>query len=408
MPKKSETPETEITEEGYLDMLEKIKKQYQQYAEVSKLYKLPTQKAEDELSPDPIPSLKNPLTDNTHRFEMNRAPVIPWSDLFDEVRKRAYPDQSAEELAKPLRLISKRRGNAAVIFYASAFLQKPKSANLSIVREDINGFMNALYNEPSDKGLVLLLHTPGGDSNAVESIVEYLHSKFNRIEVVMPHLAISGGAMIGLASDLLILGKQIQLGPIDPHIIVGDRVYSARAIQERFNNAKEDIRGDVRRAHLWAPTLQNMGLQLLIEAQNALPYSKKLVVKWLEQRMFKDVEDEKARKKQVDTIAAYFNAEHTSGHGKIHVRGQRVSANDLRKLGVKLEVLEEDLDLQNDVLTAYHLMTSFFESSSAVKFISNDRGKMWAKQQMPSVPMPEPPFGQPPLQKEEHFPHKMF
>ena len=40
------------------------------------------------------------------------------------------------------------------------------------------------------------LHTPGGDPNAVESIVEYLHAKFSRIEVIVPYLAMSGGATI--------------------------------------------------------------------------------------------------------------------------------------------------------------------------------------------------------------------
>ena len=245
--------------------------------------------------------------------------------------------------------------------------------------------MNALYEAPTDNGLTLILHTPGGDPNAVESIVEYLHAKFRQIEVIVPYLAMSGGAMISLASDLLVLGRQSQLGPIDPQLLIGNKVHSARAIQEGFNKAREDIERDTKLAHLWAPILQNMGPSLVLDADKALAYSKELVANWLDKRMLKDIGDEAERKQTANTIAAYFNAESTSDHGQIHVHGQRIGAAKLAELGLNLLFLEEDQDLQNDVLTAYHLMTLIFEMTPSVKFIASNRGKMWVKQ----VPIPQ-------------------
>jgi len=50
-------------------------------------------------------------------------------------------------------VISKHRGDATVIFYASAFLQKT-DYKVSIEREGINGFMNVLYGVNTNKGLV--------------------------------------------------------------------------------------------------------------------------------------------------------------------------------------------------------------------------------------------------------------
>ena len=322
--------------------------------------------------------------------------MASWSELLAEFQTRKDPNWLDKKLKDRLRAISKHRGDAAVIFYASAFLQKVVD-NVSITREDINGFMNALYEAPADKGLVLILHTPGGDPNAVESIVEYLHSKFNRMEVVVPYLAMSGGAMISLASDLLVLGKQGQLGPIDPQFVIGNKTHSARAIQEGFSKAKEDIENDVKLAHLWAPILQNMGPSLVLEANKALSYSKELVANWLNVRMLKNISNEDERKQKADNIAAYFNAEETSGHGQVHVHGQRIGAAKLQELGLKLELLEDNQDLQNDVLTAYHLMTLIFEMTSSLKFIASDRGKMWVKQQQilipASPPLPQPPRG---------------
>ncbi len=161
--------------------------------------------------------------------------MASWSELLAEFQTRKDPNWLDKKLKDRLRAISKHRGDAAVIFYASAFLQKVVD-NVSITREDINGFMNALYEAPADKGLVLILHTPGGDPNAVESIVEYLHSKFNRMEVVVPYLAMSGGAMISLASDLLVLGKQGSLG----QLILSLSLAIKRTQPERFR--KDSVR----------------------------------------------------------------------------------------------------------------------------------------------------------------------
>ena len=48
----------------YIEILERVKKQYQQYIEVSGLYKLPTQKEKEIIQYQP-PSPENPLTTNT-------------------------------------------------------------------------------------------------------------------------------------------------------------------------------------------------------------------------------------------------------------------------------------------------------------------------------------------------------
>ena len=308
-----------------------------------------------------------------------------WSELLVSLNNQKDPNWLDKKLYEYLDAISGRRGDSTVIFYASAFLQKTNEG-VSITREDINGFMNALHKASTDKGLTLILHTPGGDPNAVESIVEYLHAKFSKIEVFVPYLAMSGGAMISLASDLLVLGRQSQLGPIDPQFRFEDRVHSARAIQEGFARARDDIKEDTRLAHLWAPILQNMGPALVLDAEKALAYSKELVVGWLNKRMLKDQRNESERKKQAETIAAYFNAEKTREHGQIHTHGQRIGADQLKRLGVNLQLLEDDQGLQGDVLAAYHLMTLIFETTTSLKFIASNQKRMWVKRERQILP----------------------
>lgn len=117
-----------------------------------------------------------------------------------------------------LAVISAKRGDRNVIFYASAFLQKSglPAPLLSLTHEELNGFMSMMNGMDFTKGLVLLLHTPGGVMNAAETVVAYLHSKFDYIETIVPTYAMSAGTMLCLASNNIVMGRQSQLGPIDP------------------------------------------------------------------------------------------------------------------------------------------------------------------------------------------------
>lgn len=320
--------------------------------------------------------------------------MASWSELqaqFPEKIKQ-NPNWLHQKLTGELGKISKLRNDRVVIFYASAFLQK-KQENIEtlILREDINGFMNAIYEAEVSNGLTLILHTPGGDPHAVESIVDYLHAKFNYIEVIVPYLAMSGGAIISLASNLVILGKQSQLGPIDPQFSIGGKIHSARAIQEGFGRAKKDILEDIKLGHLWAPILQSMGPSLVVEAERTLKYSEELVEKWLNERMFIDISDEDERKEKAKNIAKYFNAEDTEEDGKIHVHGQRIGFQKLEELEAKVELLENTQELQTAVLTAYHLMTLIFENGPYLKFIASNKDKTWSKQEPLLIQQPLPP-----------------
>ena len=80
--------------------------------------------------------------------------MASWSELLKSLNDQDDPGWLDRKLKEHLDA-SKQRGDAAVIFYASAFLQKAAD-NVSITREDINGFMNGRYN-----GWVRRIHLKG-------------------------------------------------------------------------------------------------------------------------------------------------------------------------------------------------------------------------------------------------------
>ena len=130
------------------------------------------------------------------------------------------------------------------------------------------------------------IHTPGGMAEAAQTIVDYLRSKFSAIDVLVPTYAMSAGTMIALGCDRIIMGRQSQLGPTDPQLIVGNRPFSAHSIVEQFEEAKAEISGNPVLAHAWAPVLRSFGPALLQEARKSISYGQTLVRDWLQKYMF--------------------------------------------------------------------------------------------------------------------------
>ncbi len=306
-----------------------------------------------------------------------------WSELLNEVIGKRE-----EELAS---FVGKKTGETLrriaflydrnVLFYASAFLQKPTLPTpfAGIVREDINGFMSAVYGVDAKKGLLLMLHTPGGLAEAAQTIVAYLRSNFEEIDALVPTYAMSAGTMVALGCDRIIMGPQSQLGPTDPQLIASGRAVSAHSIVSQFEQAKAEIVGNPVLAHAWAPVLQSYGPALLQEARRALDYGKRVVREWLEQHMLAGQEEATEKAK---AVAEHFSSDEHGQHGR------RIDREEARAVGVEIVDLEQDQKRQDAVLTVYNLTTILFEYSPAAKVILSSNGSAWIKNvnQGPSKP----------------------
>lgn len=272
-----------------------------------------------------------------------------------------------------LRTVAGLRNGRNVIFYASGFLQKPQAPGVTtmLMMEDINGLMSVMHGMQWDQHLTLILHTPGGDPGAANALVAYLHSKFTDIEVVVPTFAMSAGTMMSMGANRIVMGRQSQLGPIDAQMQTKHGPVSAGAMLDTFGRARAEIEANQNMAHLWHPILQSMGPSLIQEAANALEYGETMVRGWLAARMFSDRADAQAA---AQAAARHFNA--TDVH-KNHAR--RIDRDEARALGLVIEDLEGSQDLQEAVLTAYHLVSLNFSVTKAVKLFSSHTGITWQK-----------------------------
>ncbi len=64
----------------------------------------------------------------------------------------------------------------------------------------------------------LILHTPGGLVLASEQIANALKRHDARVTVFVPHYAMSGGTLVALAADEIVMDDNAVLGPVDPQV----------------------------------------------------------------------------------------------------------------------------------------------------------------------------------------------
>ncbi len=74
--------------------------------------------------------------------------------------------------------------------------------------------------EPTDPSVPidLIVHTPGGLVLAAEQIARALSRHPAEVTVMVPHYAMSGGTLIALAADRILMAPSAVLGPVDPQV----------------------------------------------------------------------------------------------------------------------------------------------------------------------------------------------
>jgi hypothetical protein len=321
-----------------------------------------------------------------------------WGDLLVELageqKKPQAPGVSAFDVVrrKYLELLAAHTGRN-VIVYATRWTSPDGAAAdlVSIVPEDIQGFMEVVHGLPTEKGLDLVLHSPGGSPGAAESIVKYLRSKFNDIRVFVPHAAMSAATMLSCASNRVVMGRHSFLGPIDPQMVMtidGVRVAApAYAILEQFKRAKDEISKNASLLPAWLPILRQYGPSLIVECELAQELSVELAAKWLEQYMF--VGDADGPRKANEA------AQKLASHGSFKTHGRFLNLADVRNLGLVVEELEADHALQNLVLSVFHATIHTFNGSGAAKLIENHKRRAWIKSTVQFV-VGGPPGTKPP------------
>ena len=292
-----------------------------------------------------------------------------WGEVLKEIEETKVHNPLDIVRRKYLKIMSQYTGRNVIAYY-SAFLQKPGTRNY-IDDNDKNAFMQTICGLDKSKGLDLILHTPGGEIAAAESIVEYLKSIFNDdIRVFIPQIAMSAGTMISLSSKEIVMGKQSNIGPIDPQF----GGISCAGILEEYEQAKNEIACNPSSVPLWQSIFAKYHPTFIGDCKKSVDWADTMVRKWLSSNMFKD--DENAISK-IDKIVMTL-----SSHEKTFSHSKHIGIDACVDLGLKIVKLENIdkrkikgcNDLQDCVLTIHHSYMHSFSNTNALKIIENHLG----------------------------------
>lgn len=286
-----------------------------------------------------------------------------WNEVLEEISHESTSGPLDKVRRKYLSKLHDKTGRNTICYY-SGWIQKPGNFASSIDDNDKNGLMTTVHGLDHSKGLDLVLHTPGGSITATESIVHYLRTMFNDdIRVFIPQIAMSAGTMIACASKIIFMGKESNIGPIDPQF----GGIAAHGVIDEFEEAINAITANPNSLPIWQTLISKYNPTFLGECRKAIELSSELVERWLEEIMF--LNDPQAKAKAAQVTSTLNNHSDTKTHSR-HIHFQ-----DAIDMGLKIEMLENDQELQDLVLTIHHAYMHTLANTNAIKIIENHAGR---------------------------------
>ncbi|MCL2357712.1 MAG: serine protease [Defluviitaleaceae bacterium] len=281
-----------------------------------------------------------------------------WSGILEEIKNltaQGRGDALDVTRRKYLKALSELTGRNVIAYYSGFLNISENVRDASITDMDKNGLMSVIHNLDRTKGLDLILHTPGGELAAAESLVEYLKEMFgNNIRAIIPQIAMSAGTMIACSCESIIMGKQSNIGPIDPQL----RGIPATGVIKEFNRAIHEVAQDSKCIPIWQVIIGKYHPTFVGECEKAIQWSNKIVTDWLKENMLLKYDNREEKAKKI--------VEYLGNHDETKAHAQHIG------LDIKpLETLIDGKDLQDVVLSIHHAYMITFSSSVAVKIIEN-------------------------------------
>jgi len=167
-----------------------------------------------------------------------------WLILFLLLFLVPMVQRNALQIARKRLLVKlgKKRGSLVITLIhrqeVISFLGLPLARYIDI--DDSEEVLRAIRSAPKDMPIDIILHTPGGLALAATQIALALKNHPARTSVIIPHYAMSGGTLIALAVDEIIMDPNAALGPVDPQLGDQTGAYPATSILKVVERKKID------------------------------------------------------------------------------------------------------------------------------------------------------------------------
>lgn len=152
--------------------------------------------------------------------------VVPF---FQTLLQRRFLMRDRASLIKKIEVLRKSRVITLIHRQEGmSLLGFPMGSYIDI--DDSEAILRAIRFTPKDIPIDVIIHTPGGLVLAATQIAMALKNRAGEVRVIVPHYAMSGGTLIALAADKILMDENAVLGPIDPQISTFFKSYPAASL----------------------------------------------------------------------------------------------------------------------------------------------------------------------------------
>jgi len=305
-------------------------------------------------------------------------PQSTWNRILDEVGRLQIQDQqNPPRPGQATRQDQYRRSKIRaveevtkrpLIIYATPCTSPPKPVPAQMMMLDFTdkiGFKTVTENI-NPPALDILVHSPGGYAEAVESIVQQIRGKYSDVRFVVPSFAKSAATMLVLSGNEILMDTDAELGPIDPQMPTQNGTSPAESILEQFAKAQAELQADSTKLPSWIPILSPYGPSLLVDSEKAIALSKLLVKTWTRTYM---LAGDPAAEEKSSRISDYLG---THANFKSHARAVKIP--DLLALDVKVTDFKAVQKFYAPMDELYCCLDILLANSGVYKLLENSAG----------------------------------
>ena len=244
-----------------------------------------------------------------------------------------------------------------------------------IVRKIIEGLKGDGSNNET---LYVILTTTGGGLNPVKRMVNIFRHHYKEICFIVPDYAYSAGTVMCCSGDKIYMSYYSVLGPIDPQVINRDgKFVAALGYLDKINELVQKAQdGSLTQAEFII--LKDFDLAELRAYEQARDLAIDLLVQWLPKYKFKDWNEGNSSKREITAEMKQERAKeiaaNLSDNNKWKSHGRPISANELRELGLYIEVMgEKNQEMYENVMEYHDLMLDYVRKYKYSNFFHSRR-----------------------------------
>jgi hypothetical protein len=248
---------------------------------------------------------------------------------------------------------------------------------LSFFRQRLEGIGDKGVTQRRQR-LVTVLNTPGGEVEAVESMVEMQRHFYQEVYFIIPNAAMSAGTIFCMSGDKVFMDYSSSLGPIDPQLIQKDgRLVPALGYLDKFEEILEKSANGTLTPVEYA-IAQNQDLAELRRYEQARDLSVTLLEGWLATYKFKSwtthrsdpakfgqpVTDQEKQQRAKEIAKALGD------NKRWHSHGRRIGINTLaRALRLEIEDYTDNPELRGKINNYHGLVADYLQRQNFPLYI---------------------------------------